>query len=52
MQQLAAKFKRGRDSSEDELRSSRPKTLTTDEQIDVIHSMVLDDRPLTVQLIT
>ena len=45
----AAEFKRGRDSTEDDPRSGRPKTPTTDEQVDAIHRMVWDDRRLTVQ---
>ena len=45
----AAEFKRGRDSSEDDPQSGRPKTSTTDAQVDAIHRLVLDDRRLTVQ---
>ena len=47
----AAEFKRGRDSTEDDPRSGRPKTSTTDEQVHATHRMVLDDRRLTVQQI-
>ena len=44
-------YKRGRVSIEDDPRSGRPKTSTTDEQVDTIHRMVLDDRRLTVEQI-
>lgn len=47
----AAEFKRGRVSTEDDPRSGRPKTSTTDEQVAAIHRMVLDDRRQTVQQI-
>ena len=44
-------FKRGRNSTKDDPQSGHPKTSTSDEQIDVIHLMVLGDRHLTVQQI-
>ena len=47
----AAKFKSGRDSTEDDPQSGRPKTSTTDEQADAIHRIVLNDRCPTVQQI-
>ncbi len=40
-------FMRGGDSTEDDLRSGRIKTSTTDEQLD----MILDDKRLTAQQI-
>lgn len=45
----ADEFKRGRYSTEDEPRLGRPKTSTTDKQVDVIHRMVGDDRRKIVQ---
>lgn len=42
----AAEFKQGVDSTEDDPWSGRPKTSTTEEQVDVIH--LLDDRHLTL----
>ena len=50
----AAEFKQGRVSIrvvEDDPRSGRPKSSTTDEQVDAIHRMVLDDRRLAVEQI-
>ena len=44
----AAEFKRGRESLEDDLRSGHPSTATTQENIDRIHQMVMNDRPLTI----
>ena len=44
-------FKRGKDSTEDGSRSGRPKTSTTDKQVDAIYRMVLDERRHTVQQI-
>ena len=46
-----AEFKRSKDSTEDDLLSDHIKTSITDEQVDVIHPMVLDDRHLTDQQI-
>ena len=47
----AVEFKRGRVSIEDDRWSGRPKTSTTDVQVDAIHHMVLDDRRLTKEQI-
>lgn len=43
---------RDRVSTEDGHRSGRPKTSVTDEEVDAIQRMVLEDRRLTVQQIT
>ena len=45
-----AEFKWDRDNADDS-RSGNPKTSTTDEQVNAIHRMVLDDRRLPIQLI-
>ena len=44
----AAKFKRGRESLADDPRSERPSTAITQENIDRIHQMVMNDRRLTI----
>ena len=45
----AAEFKRGRESLEDDPRSRHPSTATTQENIDHIHQMVMNDRRLTIR---
>ena len=40
----AAGFKRGRESIEDDARSGRPKDATTDENVEIIHNLVMCDR--------
>ena len=44
----AAEFKRGRESLKDDPRSGRLSTSTTQENIDRIHQMVMNDRRLTI----
>ena len=48
VKKLAVEFKRGRESLEDDSRSGRPSTATTQENIDRIHQMVMNDRRLTI----
>jgi len=45
----AADFKRARESTEDDPRSGRPKSPTTDDQGEAIHRLVLADRRVTIQ---
>ena len=47
----AAKFRRGREGLEDDPSSGRPASVTTQENIDPVHHMVMDDRRLTVNQI-
>ena len=44
MKKLATKFKRGRESSEENGRSGRQKDATADENVKVVHTLVLCDR--------
>jgi len=49
IKKLAAEFKRGRTSLEDEPREGRPKSATRPEIIEPVHVMVLDDRRMKVR---
>ena len=53
MQKWAAELKSGRESPEDDRRSGRPTTATTQANIDSdsVHHMVMDDRRLIVNQI-
>ena len=45
----AAEFKRGRESGEDDGRSGRPKDATADENVKVVHTLVMRDRRRDLQ---
>ena len=47
----AAKFQRGREGIEDDARSGRPKDATTDEDVEIVHNLVMCDRRRDVQSI-
>ena len=47
----AAEFKKGKESLEDDPRSGRPASATTQGNIDRVHHMVMDDRCLTINQI-
>ena len=47
----AAHFKMGNESLEDDVRRGQPTTATTEENIDHVHKVVMDDRRLTVNQI-
>lgn len=49
-QKWAAEFKRERDILEDELRSGRRATASSEQNIDHVHHTVMDDRQLTLNL--
>ncbi|XP_076054483.1 protein GVQW3-like [Oratosquilla oratoria] len=51
VQKWAAEFKRDTESLEDDPRSERPATATTQENTTRVHHMVIDDRRLTVNQI-
>ena len=44
MKKWAAEFKWGRESIEDDERSGRPKDATTDENVEVVHNLVMCDK--------
>ena len=44
MKKWAAEFKRGRESIEDDERSILPKDATTDENVEIVHNLVMCDR--------
>ncbi|XP_066302907.1 histone-lysine N-methyltransferase SETMAR-like [Branchiostoma lanceolatum] len=44
-----ANFKRGKESVKDDPRSGRPKTATTDNQVEAIHFMTVNDRRVTIR---
>ena len=44
MKKWAAEFRRGRESVEDNERSGRPKEVTTDENVELVHSLIMCDR--------
>ena len=47
----AAEFKRGRESVEDDGRSGRPKDATTNENVKVVHTLVMCDRMRDLRII-
>ena len=49
VRKYTAEFKWGRDSTKDDPQSGRPKTSTLDKQVDAIHSVVWDNKRLTIQ---
>uniref|UniRef100_A0A3Q0RHJ7 Mos1 transposase HTH domain-containing protein n=1 Tax=Amphilophus citrinellus TaxID=61819 RepID=A0A3Q0RHJ7_AMPCI len=51
VQKWAAEFKRGRERLEDDPRFKHPATATIQENTDLVHHMVMDDRRLTVNQI-
>ena len=44
MKKWAAELKRRRESIEDDERSGRPKDATTDENVEIVHNLVMCDR--------
>jgi len=46
-----AEFKRGRETLDDDPRSGRPRTSTTDEMVEKVHDMVMADRRITTRTI-
>ena len=51
MKKWSAEFKRGRESLKDDPRSGHPASAATQENIDHVHHMVMDDRSLTANQI-
>jgi histone-lysine N-methyltransferase SETMAR len=51
LKKWCAEFKRGRESLEDDPRSGRPNTATTQEIIEVVHDMIMGDRRVTIDMI-
>ena len=43
VKKLAAEFKWGRESIDDDPRSGRPKDATTDENIEIVHNLIMCD---------
>ena len=41
---MGCRFKRGRESIEDDARCGRPKDATTDENVEIVHNLVMCDR--------
>jgi len=50
LRNVAAEFKRGTTSLEDDPLEGRPKSTTTPEIIEQVHDMVLDDRRMKVRI--
>nr|XP_006821729.1 PREDICTED: uncharacterized protein LOC100378135 [Saccoglossus kowalevskii] len=44
-----ANFKRDKESTKDDPRSGRPQSATTDNQVEAIHCMVINDRLVTIR---
>ena len=44
MKKWSAEFKRGKESIEDDARSGRPKDATTDENVEIVHNLVMCDK--------